>query len=196
LLGGQTHCRNTKTDCQPVSKSTFFHPKKTIFSSRLPFYCVEKYHISALRVGSTDPLRCLGIGSGGLATVDDGSAAEIAAILNQSGVRSGKGQRFTARYIARIQKHYVLRSRFDRLRALGLLTLDEMSQTLSVNPKTVKTWAAHGLLKAHAFTDKPECLYEPPGPDRPRKAQGTKRSLRRLVTTVIPECSKEVQCEA
>jgi DNA invertase Pin-like site-specific DNA recombinase len=127
--------------------------------------------------------------------LDTKTFSEIASILNQSGVRSGKGQSFTARYIARIQKHYVLRSRFDRLRALGLLTLDEMSQTLSVNPKTVKTWAAHGLLKAHAFTDKPECLYEPPGPDRPRKAQGTKLFLRRLVTTVIPECSKEVQCE-
>ena len=122
--------------------------------------------------------------------------AEIAAILNQSGVRSGKGQRFTARYIARIQKHYALQSRFDRLRALGLLTLDEMSQTLSVNPKTVRTWAARGLLKAHAYTDKPECLYEPPSPDHPQKAQGRKFSLRRLVTIVIPQCSKEVQCEA
>jgi len=121
--------------------------------------------------------------------------AEIAAILNQSGVRSGKGQRFTARYIARIQKHYALRSRFDRLRALGLLTLDEMSQTLSINPKTVRTWAAHGLLTAHAYTDKPECLYEPPGPDHPRKALGRKLSLRRPTATLIPECSKEVQYE-
>ncbi len=48
---------------------------------------------------------------------------EIAAALNKSGFRSGKGQRFTPRYIARIQKHYSLRSRFDRLRARGLLTL-------------------------------------------------------------------------
>jgi hypothetical protein len=127
--------------------------------------------------------------------LDTKTFTEIASILNQSGVRSGKGQRFTARYIARIQKHYALRSRFDRLRALGLLTLDEMSQTLSVNPKTVKTWAAHGLLTAHAYTDKPECLYEPPGPDHPRKALGKKLSLRRPATTLIPECSKEVQYE-
>ncbi|MEW5980077.1 MAG: hypothetical protein AB1898_30145 [Acidobacteriota bacterium] len=128
--------------------------------------------------------------------LDSKTFVEIAAILNHGGFRSGKGQPFTARYIARIQKQYALRSRFDRLRGLGMLTIDEMSQRLSVNPKTVKIWAAHGLLKAHAFTDKPECLYQPPGLDCPRKAQGRKLSLRRLVTTLVPECSKEVQCEA
>src|SRR5215468_7844990 len=55
---------------------------------------------------------------------------EIASTSNSDGFRSGKGQRFTPRYIARIQKQYALRSRFDRLRALGLLTLDEMARVL------------------------------------------------------------------
>jgi hypothetical protein len=122
--------------------------------------------------------------------------SEIAAMLNRNGFRSGKGQRFTPRYIARIQKQYVLRSRFDRLRALGLLTLNEMASILSVNPKTVKTWTAHGLLKAHAYTDKPEHLYEPVGPNMPRKAQGIKLCLRQPAVSLIPQCSKEVQCEA
>jgi len=122
--------------------------------------------------------------------------SEIAATLNNAGFRSGKGQRFTSRYIARIQKHYSLRSRFDRLRARGLLTLHEMATVLSVNPSTVKIWAAHGLLKAHAYTDKPEYLFEPPGADRPRKAQGTKLSIRRPAQSIMPERSKEVQCEA
>src|SRR5215470_5436514 len=120
---------------------------------------------------------------------------EIAATLNANGFRSGKGQRFTPRYIARIQKQYALRSRFDRLRALGLLTLDEMARVLSVNPKTVKIWAAHGLLKAHAYTDKPEHLYESIGLDMPRKAQGVKLCLRQAAASVLPQCSKEVQCE-
>ena len=75
---------------------------------------------------------------------------------------------------------------------MGMLTLEEMAATLSVNPKTVKVWAAHELLKAHAFTDKPEHLYEPPSPDVPTKAQGRKLATRRLIS----ECSKEVQCEA
>jgi DNA invertase Pin-like site-specific DNA recombinase len=65
---------------------------------------------------------------------------EIADILNGAGFRSGKGQRFTSRYIARIQKRYALRSRFDRLRARGMLTVDEMAAALNVNSKTVKIW--------------------------------------------------------
>lgn len=122
--------------------------------------------------------------------------SEIAVTLNNNGFRSGKGQRFTARYIARIQKQYALRSRFDRLRALGLLTLNEMASVLSVHPKTVKVWVAHGLLKAHAYTNKPEHLYEPVGPNMPRKAQGVKLCLRPQAASVLPQCSKEVQCEA
>ena len=74
-----------------------------------------------------------------------------------------------------------------------MLTLEEMATALSVNPTTVKIWAAHGLLNAYAYTDKPEYLYEPTGSDGPRKAQGRKLSMRR---PVVSECSKEVQCEA
>jgi hypothetical protein len=122
--------------------------------------------------------------------------SEIAGALNRNGFRSGKGQHFTPRYIARIQKQYALRSRFERLRALGLLTLNEMASVLSVNPKTVKIWTAHGLLKAHAYTDKPEHLYEPVGLNMPRKAQGVKLYLRQPAASVLPQCSKEVQCEA
>ncbi len=127
--------------------------------------------------------------------LDTQTFGEIAATLNSAGFRSGKRQPFTARYIARIQKNYALRPRFERLRARGLLSLDEMAAALSVNPKTVKIWAAHGLLKAHAYTDKPEHLYEPPGCDGPRKAQGVKLSLRRLEMPLMLEGSKEVQCE-
>jgi hypothetical protein len=122
--------------------------------------------------------------------------SEIAATMNANGFRSGKGQRFTPRYIARIQKQYALRSRFDRLRTLGLLTLNEMASFLQVNPKTVKIWTANGLLKGHAYTDKPEHLYELVGPDMPRKAPGVKLGLRRPTTSVLPQCSKEVHCEA
>ena len=75
--------------------------------------------------------------------LDTQTFSEIAETLNNAAFRSGKGQRFTSRYIARIQKRYLLRSRFDRLRMLGLLTLDEMATVLSLNPKTVKIWTAH-----------------------------------------------------
>jgi DNA invertase Pin-like site-specific DNA recombinase len=121
---------------------------------------------------------------------------EIAVTLNRSGLRSGKGQRFTARYIARIQKQYRLQSRFGRLRERGMLTLTEMADHLSVCSKTVKIWAAHGLVKAHAYTDKPEHLYEFPRDTVPQKAQGRKLSDRPQAVSFVPECPKEVQCEA
>jgi len=120
----------------------------------------------------------------------------IAATLNSEGYKPGRGKRFTARYIARIQRQYSLRSRFDRLQALGMLTLEEMATALCVNPKTVKIWAAHGLLTSYAYTDKPEYLYKPAGSEGPRKAQGRKLSMRCPAVSVMAERSQEVQCEA
>jgi DNA invertase Pin-like site-specific DNA recombinase len=120
----------------------------------------------------------------------------IAAVLNERGMRSGTGQPFTARYIARIQMRYALKPRYDRLRDLGMLTLDEIAQVLAVHPKTVKTWAVHGLVRQHAYSDKPECLYESPGEDAPRKAQGLRLSQRILPDKFVPQCLEEVQCEA
>jgi len=121
---------------------------------------------------------------------------QIAAILNERGLRSGKGRRFTARCVARLQRAYHLKPRYDRLRAAGMLTLDEMARALGVHPQTVKTWHAHGLLRAHAYTDKPEWLYEPPGENGPRKAQGVKLSKRTPPGVILTLRPKEVQCEA
>jgi DNA invertase Pin-like site-specific DNA recombinase len=120
----------------------------------------------------------------------------IAAVLNERGMRSGTDQPFTARYIARIQMRYGLKPRYDRLRDLGMLTLGEIAQALTVHPKTVKMWAVHGLVRRHAYSDKPECLYESPGQDAPRKAQGMKLSQRMQPDKFVPECFEEVQYEA
>jgi DNA invertase Pin-like site-specific DNA recombinase len=120
----------------------------------------------------------------------------IAAVLNDRGMRSGTDQPFTARYIARIQMRYGLKPRYDRLRALGMLTLDEIAHALEVHPKTVKKWAVHGLVRGHAYSDKQECLFESPGQDAPRKAQGTKLSQRMQPDKFVPQRFEEVQCEA
>jgi hypothetical protein len=121
---------------------------------------------------------------------------EIAAALNGAGFRSGKRQPFTARYIARIQKNYQLRSRFERLRALGLLTLDEMATALSVNPKTVKIGPLKDCSKLTLTLISRNTLYEPPVSGGPKKAQGgIKLSSRRLTVSVLPEGSEEVQYE-
>jgi hypothetical protein len=88
-----------------------------------------------------------------------------------------------------------LKPRYDRLRESGMLTAQEIAQALRVNPKTIRIWRTHGLLQAHAYTDKGDYLYEPPGKDAPKKAQGVKFSRRVSEVRLIPESTKEVQCE-
>lgn len=127
--------------------------------------------------------------------LDDYTYPQIASHLNERGLTSGSGNPFTTRYIARIQRSYGLKSRYDRLRTKGLLTLDEMSTVLGVSPTQVKIWRRHGLVRGHAFSDKNECLYEHPGLNPPRKAQGVKLSLRRVIDRVVIDRSEEVQCE-
>ena len=120
---------------------------------------------------------------------------EIAAILNARGLRSGNRRAFTAAIVAKIQDHYQLMPRYDRLRQAGMLTREEMATLLGISQSQVKVWRQQGLLRAHAYTAKPDWLYEHPGDHPPRKAQGVKLSQRRL-PEFTPEQAKEVQCEA
>ena len=107
------------------------------------------------------------------------TVAQIAAILNERGIISGAGKPFHPHLVARLVRSYGLKPRYDRLREAGLLTLQEMADALHISPTHVKIWNRHGLIRGHPYSDKNECLFEPPGADSPRKAQGTKLSLRR-----------------
>jgi len=128
--------------------------------------------------------------------LDDHTETEIASILNDKGHVSGEGKRFHAGIVRRLRRDYEMKTRYDRLRDMGMLTLAEMADLLGVSTSTVKNWRNHGLLRAHAYTDKNECLYEHPGNDPPVKAQGRKLSKRFRLPNVEPNRSKEVQCEA
>jgi DNA invertase Pin-like site-specific DNA recombinase len=104
----------------------------------------------------------------------------IATILNENGHRSGNGRLFTRQMIVDLVKdHDSLKNRYDRLRDKGFLTQEEMAERLSVTPPTVRTWARCGLLRAHPYTDRHQCLYEPLGAHPPRKMQGHKLAGRR-----------------
>ena len=111
--------------------------------------------------------------------LDQHTEKEIAAILNERGVRSGDGKDFHSRAVARVRSKYQLKSRYDRLREKGLLTIEEMSGRLKLTRVCVRAWRDHGLLQAYPVSDKNLFLYEDPGPDPPRKAQGAKLSARR-----------------
>jgi DNA invertase Pin-like site-specific DNA recombinase len=100
---------------------------------------------------------------------------EIADILNDRGLRPGgsarRGQadaRFTALRVAYLANEYGLRSRYDRLRARGLLTRQEAASRLGICESTLIRWVEHGLVARHAYNAH-AYLYEAPGPNPPLK---------------------------
>jgi len=100
--------------------------------------------------------------------LNDHTDAETAQLLNQAGRHSGTGQPFSSGIVVHIRHDYKLPSHRDRLRAQGLLTLDEIAEQLEASTSTIKAWRAAGLLTGHRANDKNERLYEPPATDDPR----------------------------
>jgi DNA invertase Pin-like site-specific DNA recombinase len=111
--------------------------------------------------------------------LDDHTDEEIATILNQRGYKSGTAKSFRPWIVWRLRARYKLKSRYDRLRARGMLDKLELAKRLHVTPDTIKKWRRAGLLHSHAYNDKGECLFEPPGRDRPIKYKHKQRALRR-----------------
>jgi len=128
--------------------------------------------------------------------LDEHSYESIAGILNSRGFISGYGKPFRGRMIARLMIEYRLKSRFDRLRERGMLTLDEVAERLGISTRHVKIWRTAGLLRGHLCNDKNEYLYEDPGPNPPRKAKGVRLSKRISPVENVSHRSTEVQCEA
>jgi len=109
--------------------------------------------------------------------LDEHTDAEVAAILNASGHRSGMGKPFTNRIVLELRRDHNLPSHAERLRASGLLTLGEIADQLGVSASTVKAWQRAGLLVSEKVNDKNERLYQPPTPGDPRLVKQLGRRL-------------------
>jgi hypothetical protein len=121
---------------------------------------------------------------------------QIARVLTENGFRSGMGKPVNPMMVARVRDHYQLRSRYERLRERGLLTLAELASALQISTATTKHWRRAGLLRAHAYNDKPQYLFEPPGADAPTRyaSKGIARWDRERRSATHP--TNEVQYEA
>ena len=95
--------------------------------------------------------------------IDDHTDMEIADILNARGLRPGVADRFSNLIIYHIRQQYRLEKRFGRLRRQGMLTLEEVTTVLGLDPATVKRRAARGQLDSYVYNDKGQRLYAPPG---------------------------------
>jgi hypothetical protein len=87
---------------------------------------------------------------------------EIAKILNDRGWQTCVGNAYKPVRIMRIQERYGLRSRYDRRREAGYLTVEEMAPALGIAAETVQERRKRGLLKSVRLNDRPEYLYEFP----------------------------------
>jgi hypothetical protein len=116
---------------------------------------------------------------------------QVAERLNEQGLHSGWEQSFHARMIARLRKDYNLKSRYERLRAAGMLNQEEMAQRLNIHPSTVKQWRQQGKLKAHAYSERSDYLYEPPGDTPPLKYQW-QRARKREKKPFVSDSTVEV----
>jgi DNA invertase Pin-like site-specific DNA recombinase len=115
--------------------------------------------------------------------LDEHTDAEIAELLNSQGMISGEGKRFNRLMIRRLRIHYGLESRYSRLRARGLLRLDEIAASLDVCQDTIKLWRRAGLLRAHRCDDKGQYLFESPGPDAPIKYRRQRKTRGKSVSS-------------
>ncbi|KRB83470.1 recombinase family protein [Noviherbaspirillum sp. Root189] len=103
------------------------------------------------------------------------SDKEVAQRLNEQGRTNWRGDAFTYQKVWLIRQAYHLKSRYERLRARGMLTANELAQQLGVCPTTIYQWGHTGLLHEHRYGHRHRCLYEPLGSAKLTKGKGGRR---------------------
>ena len=101
--------------------------------------------------------------------LDHYNYADVARILNENGFKTGDGLPLTSTAVGNVRKAYGLKSRFDRLRERGMLTMSEIARRCGVSTKTISEWRQRGRICARAINDRNQFLFENPGPNLPRE---------------------------
>jgi DNA invertase Pin-like site-specific DNA recombinase len=112
--------------------------------------------------------------------LDSCTDSQAAERLNEMGYRNWRQEPFTYLKVRRVRREYRLKSRYERLRARGLLTGEEVAQRLGICKATVSEWANRGMLQREIYGGPSHCLYVMPEPDtlvapkigRPHKLRG------------------------
>jgi DNA invertase Pin-like site-specific DNA recombinase len=89
------------------------------------------------------------------------SDREAAVQLNALGHRNWKGEAFTTKRAAYVRQMYGLKSRFDRLRARGYLTGNEVAQQLRICITRVHDLGREGILPRTSYGNEERRLYKP-----------------------------------
>jgi recombinase/recombinase-like zinc beta ribbon protein len=101
---------------------------------------------------------------------------EIVGLLNARGLRSGDGRRFNVSIVGSICKKSGLKTRRQRLREKGMLTLKEMARRIRVTDRRIIQWRREGRIIGHRSNYRTEYLYIEPTPEQIAALKGKKRS--------------------
>jgi hypothetical protein len=101
--------------------------------------------------------------------LDDYNYADVARILNEKGFKTCDGLSLISIAVGYVRKAYGLKTRFDRLRERGMLTISEMARACGASINTIGHWRQKGLIGARAIYNRPQCLFEASGQNPPKK---------------------------
>ncbi|MGD0774903.1 MAG: recombinase family protein [Candidatus Solibacter sp.] len=102
--------------------------------------------------------------------LDQHTEAEIAAMLNARGLRTGYDLSFNAIGIQHALRTHGIKSRRQRLQESGLLTSEEMAAMLHTSPTMIWYWRCHGVLQGEAYGTN-RFLYHRPSPELVKEFQ-------------------------
>ncbi len=108
--------------------------------------------------------------------------------VNARGIRSGAGKLFTGHRIKALCRAYGLRSRFDRLKAHGLFTVDELGACLGCSAAAVRERRRRGTLRVKSY-----CV-DGNGLAAPRAADTGDATLPVAVATTAPRQRSPLEC--
>lgn len=91
-----------------------------------------------------------------------GTDEEVSRRLNELGHCNWRGEAFTAKKVRVVRQSYGLKSRYERLRAGGMLSAEEVARQLGVSMTTVYQLGRQRILTRHFYGNDHRCLYEPP----------------------------------
>ena len=95
------------------------------------------------------------------ALLDDYTDAQVAAILNEQGLRTGAGEAFNAVSVQWVRSSAGLTSLKERLLAAGMLTGTQIAAQLGVRRTTIGRWRREGRLEARICNEMGQWLYAP-----------------------------------
>jgi DNA invertase Pin-like site-specific DNA recombinase len=98
--------------------------------------------------------------------LDQHTYDEAVEILNDKRLTGGWGKPFTVVSLTQLCRNRGIRSHHERLRATGMLTLDEIAEQLGVSAQTIKTWQRRGHITGRRIDGRRAHLYHP-GQSRP-----------------------------